>query len=50
MFCVYCINSFPIVYWSYSKDECVKVFKDGVYYPCSEIDFKNDKYEMIWVK
>lgn len=43
-------NNIPIVYWSNTKNECVKVIKQGYECPCSDIDLKNDSYEKVWVK
>lgn len=40
------VNKIPVVYWSVTKNECVKV-SDG---KCSDIDFEKDKYEKIWVE
>jgi len=40
------LNNLPIVYWSTSKNECIKVHNGN----CSDIDFANDKYEKVWVE
>lgn len=37
----------PIVYWSTSKNECVKVIIKGQDCDCSKLP---EKYERIWVK
>ena len=37
----------PVVYWSTSKNECVKIEVRGEDCGCSELP---DKYERIWVK
>jgi len=37
----------PIVYWSNSKNECVKVIIKGIDCDCKQLP---DKYERIWVK
>ena len=47
VFAVESYFSLPVVYWSYSTDECVKVIYDGYETDCSELP---EKYERIWVK
>ena len=39
--------STPVVYWSTSSNECVKVIYDGIETGCNELP---EKYERIWVK
>ena len=43
-------KSIPVVYWSASKDECVKVYDGYQIIECSEFDFYDTRYERIWVK
>ncbi len=44
------INKVPTVYWSNTKNKCVKVLLSGQECDCSSINFKTDKYEKVWVK
>jgi len=37
----------PIVLWSASKNQCVKIMYDGEEIDCSELP---ERYERIWVK
>ncbi len=37
----------PVVYWSYSKNKCVKVVKKWIDCPCDKLNYK---YERILVK
>ena len=43
-------DTIPVVYWSTSKDECVKVYDGYQIIECSEFDFYDAKYERIWAK
>lgn len=43
-------DTIPVVYWSTSKDECVKVYDGYQIIECSEFDFYDTRYERIWVK
>lgn len=43
-------KTIPAVYWSTSKDECVKVYDGYQIIECSEFDFYDTRYERIWVK
>lgn len=40
----------PVVYWSHSKQSCVKVMVKGECMECSEFDFENAKYETVYVE
>ena len=43
-------DTIPVVYWSTSKDECVKVYDGYQIIECSEFDFYDTKYERTWVR
>ena len=44
------LHDLPIVYWSTSKDECVKVVIKGDDCACDNYFLGLKKYERIWVK
>ena len=49
-FLIWSVESYfstPVVYWSTSSNECVKVMVDGVETNCDEMP---EKYERVWVK
>ena len=39
--------STPVVYWSTSSNECVKVMYDGIETGCDKLP---EKYSRVWVK
>lgn len=41
------VKPLPIVYYSHTKQECVKILIEGIEYDCSEIPAR---YERIWVE
>jgi len=45
--CFYSYFSLPDVYWSYSKNKCVRVICNGVELGCSDLP---EKYNRIMVK
>ena len=49
-FVIYGIESYfstPVVYWSISSNECVKIIHDDIEIDCNELP---EKYTRIWVK
>lgn len=44
------LNDRPVVYWSNTKNECVKVFTSGQECDCSTINFETDRYEIVRVR
>lgn len=41
------VDPVPVVYWSTSKNECVRIEIKGEVFDCSDMP---EKYERVWVK
>ena len=46
---ILCIKEPPVVYWSTSRDECVKIIIKGEDHSCGGYN-DLDRYRKVWVK